>query len=74
MLFVMAVAVLTCVIFGVLPALRASNAQPMEAMKSGGRGLTASREHFSLQRLMVMTQIAISMVLLVGAFLFVRPW
>ncbi len=74
LLFVMAVAVLTCVIFGVLPALRASNAEPIEAMKSGGRGLTASREHFSLQRLMVMTQIAVSTVLLVGAFLFVRSF
>jgi predicted permease len=36
--------------------------------------LSGSREHFSVQRLMVITQIAVSMVLLVGALLFVRSY
>jgi predicted permease len=43
-------------------------------MKAGGRGMTGGRERFSLQRLMVVTQIAVSLVLLVGAFLFVRSF
>ena len=36
--------------------------------------MTGSREHFSLQRLMVVTQIAVSLVLLAGALLFVRSF
>lgn len=74
LLFAAAVAALTCVFFGVLPALRATKAEPVTAMKAGGRGMTGGRERFSMQRLMVVTQIAISLVLLVAALLFVRSF
>jgi predicted permease len=74
LLFAAGMAILTCAVFGVLPALRASNAQPAAAMKAGGRGMTAGRERFSLQRLMVVTQISVSLVLLVAALLFVRSF
>jgi predicted permease len=74
LLFTVVVAALTCVVFGVVPALRATDAQPAAAMKTGGRGMTAGRERFSLQRLMVVTQISVSLVLLVGALLFVRSF
>jgi putative ABC transport system permease protein len=63
-----------CVLFGLLPALRASRAEPMAAMKTGGRGLTADRERFSLERALVVFQVAISLVLVVGALLFVRSF
>jgi predicted permease len=74
LLFAASVAILTCAAFAVLPALRASQAQPAAAMKAGGRGMTAGRERFSLQRLMVVTQISVSLVLLVAALLFVRSF
>jgi len=74
LLFAAGVAVLTCAAFGVLPALRAAQAQPAAAMKASGRGMTAGRERFSLQRLMVVTQISVSLVLLVAALLFVRSF
>jgi putative ABC transport system permease protein len=74
LLFAAATAGLTCIVFGVVPALRATRQDPRAAMKSGGRGMTAGREHFSLQRIMVGTQIAVSLVLLVGALLFVRSF
>jgi predicted permease len=74
LLFAATVAILTCAAFGVLPALHATQAQPVAAMKAGGRGMTAGRERFSLQRLMVVTQISISLVLLVAALLFVRSF
>ena len=48
LLFAAAAAILACIIFGALPALRASNSQPAEAMKTGGRGMTAGRERLSL--------------------------
>jgi predicted permease len=43
-------------------------------LKAGGRGMTAGRERFSAQRLMVITQIAVSLVLLFAALLFVRSF
>lgn len=62
----------TCVLFGLLPALRATAIAPSTAMRSGGRGTTAGRERFGLRRALVATQVALSLVLLVGALLFVR--
>jgi len=73
-LFAGAAAVATCLIFGVLPALRASQAQPGAVLKGGGRGMTAGRERFSLERAMVISQISLSMLLLVSALLFVRSF
>ena len=74
LLFVAGIAGLTCIVFGAAPAVRASGADPATAIKSGGRGMTAGRARFSLQRAMVVTQISISLVLLVGALLFVRSF
>jgi predicted permease len=71
--FTASVAVLTCIVFGTAPALRASQIEPVAAMRSGGRGLT-NRERFSFQRYFVIGQIAISLALLVGALLFVRSF
>jgi predicted permease len=68
------VAALTCVIFGLAPAFRGTRAAPVDAMKSGGRGSTDGRERYALQRLLVVGQIAVSLVLLVGAALFVRSF
>ena len=72
--FTAAVAVLTSVIFGLVPALRASRAAPGAAIRSGGRGLTTGRERFLYQRLLVSGQVAFSLALLVGALLFVRSF
>jgi predicted permease len=73
-LFAAGVAVFTCVVFGIAPALRATRAEPISAMKAGGRGTTGGRERFSLQRLLVVAQVSVSLVLLVGALLFVRSF
>ncbi len=70
--FTAAVAVGTCLLFGLLPALRATRIAPASAMRAGGRGLTAGRERFGLRRLLVVAQVSLSLVLLVGALLFVR--
>jgi putative ABC transport system permease protein len=70
--FMAGIALLTCLLFGLAPAVRATNISPASAMRSGGRGLTTGRERFSLRRALVVAQISLSLVLLVGAFLFVR--
>jgi putative ABC transport system permease protein len=70
--FTASTAILTCVLFGLTPAIRATRTAPAGAMKAGGRGLTASRERFSLRRGLVVAQVAMSLVLLAAALLFVR--
>jgi predicted permease len=72
--FTAAIACATCVVFGIAPALRATRIPPSEAIKSGGRSMTRSRGHLSAQRIMVVTQVAVSLVLLVAALLFVRSF
>jgi predicted permease len=74
MLFAVMVSVATCVVFGTLPAIRNANTEPIASMRSGERGVVGNRERFTMQRAMVITQIAVSMVLLVGALLFVRSY
>ncbi len=70
--FAAALAMLTCLLFGLAPALRATHLSPASVMRAGGRSMTAGRERFSLRRTLVATQVALSLVLLVGALLFVR--
>jgi predicted permease len=68
------IALTTCLLFGLVPALRSSLTQPGAVLKSGGRGMTAGRQRFSFQQALVVSQIAFSLVLLVGALLFVRSF
>ena len=70
--FTAGLAVLTCLLFGLLPALRATYLAPVSAMRAGGRSMNAGRERLSLRRALVATQVAFSLVLLFGALLFVR--
>ena len=72
--FTFGVALLTCILFGVAPAVQASNADPGTVMKAAGRGLTAGRERFLLRRGLIVSQVALSLVLLVAALLFVRTF
>jgi len=70
--FTAGLAMLTCVLFGLAPALRSTRVSPASAMNAGARGNTASRERFGVRRLLVVSQIAMSLVLVAGALLFVR--
>lgn len=70
--FAAGLAILTTILFGLAPALRAGRIPPGAALKSGGRAMTAGREHFRLQHILVASQVALSVVLLAGALLFAR--
>ena len=69
--FTTVVAVGTALLFGMAPAFRASRVQPNEALKEQGRGLSADRR-FGLGNLLVVVQVALSLVLIIGAGLFMR--
>lgn len=69
--FTAALAVVTCLLFGLAPAIRASRTVPANAMR-GGRGSAAGAERNGLRRALVVSQVALSLMLLVGALLFGR--
>jgi predicted permease len=70
--FTTALAVLTTISFGLAPALRATRAEPATLLQSGSRGATVGRERFSLRCILIVSQVGLSVVLLMGALLFVR--
>jgi putative ABC transport system permease protein len=70
--FTTALAVLTTVLFGLAPAFRATRAEPATLLQSGSRGMSAGRERFGLRRILVVSQVGLSVVLLMGALLFAR--
>jgi predicted permease len=72
LLFTLTVAVLTGLAFAILPALRASRADPAAGLQSSARGIAGSRVSLRLGRALVILQVALSTVLLAGAGLFIR--
>jgi putative ABC transport system permease protein len=70
--FVAGLAILTTILFGLVPALRSGSAPPGSVLKTAGRGMTSGRERFRLQRVLVAAQVALSLVLLAGSLLFAR--
>lgn len=68
--FVLGVSGLTGVLFGLVPALRATNVDLSGSMKESSRSVTASRS--ILSRALLVVQVAMSLVLLIGAGLFLR--
>src|ERR1700733_4093989 len=70
--FTFGVAGLTCFLFGLMPALRAAQSNPVDALKSGSRSVTTGRSTLGLRRTLIVSQVALSLVLLVGSLLFVR--
>jgi predicted permease len=72
LLFTLAASVLTGVLFGLAPALRASGFDLAVSMRETAANVTAGRERHRLARSLVVVQVALSMVLMIGAGLFVR--
>jgi predicted permease len=70
--FTTALAMLTCILFGLAPALRATGVAPGVVLKESGRGTTEGHSRFGLRQILVVAQVALSLTLLVGALLFAR--
>jgi predicted permease len=68
--FVLGVTGVTGIVFGVAPALRATAINVNTALKENSRSVVSSRS--VLSRMLLVAQVAISLVLLVGAGLFLR--
>ncbi len=71
--FTAAVAAGTAILFGTVPALRAARVEPNEALKDQGRGVAGERR-LGLGHSLVVGQVALSLVLVVAAGLFMRTF
>jgi len=71
LLFTTAVTIITALIFGTVPAFRATRPQLTDTLKAGRGPLGASTKN-PLAKALVISQVALSLVLMVGAGLFLR--
>jgi putative ABC transport system permease protein len=72
--FSLVVSVLTAVIFGLVPALQASKPDLNESLKEGGRGATTGTQGRRVRNALVVAEVAIALVLLIGAGLMIRSF
>ena len=72
LLFVLAVSVLTGVVFGMAPAWVAARGDVAEALNESGRSTTASAMGHRIRNILVTSELALALVLLVGAGLLIK--
>ncbi len=72
LLFVLVVSALTGIVFGMAPVWIAARADVAEALKESGRSTTASTMGHRIRKLLVTSELAVALVLLVGAGLLIK--
>ncbi|MEK6405678.1 MAG: ABC transporter permease [Acidobacteriota bacterium] len=70
--FAVAIALLTSVLFGLTPALHASKINLSESLKEGSRGLAGGQRSNHVRSVLVISEVALSLVLLIGAGLMIK--
>lgn len=74
LLFAFVISVVTGVLFGLVPALQAANSDQVENLREGSRGSGVGRRHTRVSRALVISEVALSIVLLAGAGLLLRSF
>ena len=74
LVFTFAASIVTAVAFGLVPAWQASHVNPETALRERSRGSTGDRRHHRTRQLLVMTEVALAVMLLIGAGLLVRTF
>jgi len=70
--FTLLISIFTGLVFGIIPAIKASGTDINEVLKTGGRGGALGWTHNRLRGLLVISEIALALVALVGSGLFLR--
>jgi len=74
LVFCLALSMLTGILFGIIPALQLSRSNVNETLRDEGRGATGGHYRTRLNGLLVIGQVAISLLLLIGAGLLLRSF
>jgi putative ABC transport system permease protein len=72
--FILFVSLLTGIIFGLAPAIQISRSELFESLKEGSRGSTGGRRSHFIQSSLVVSEVALSLMLLVGAGVLIRSF
>ncbi len=72
--FAFVVSIVTGLLFGLAPALQAGNPNQVESLREGGRGSGAAKRHTRVSRVLVISEVALSLILLAGAGLLLRSF
>jgi putative ABC transport system permease protein len=72
--FTLAASLATGFVFGLVPALQVSKFDSNSMLKEGSRGMSGSFQRNRVRRFLVVTEIALSLVLLIGAGLMIRSF
>jgi len=72
--FTFALALFTLLVFGLLPAFQAARTDLRDSMSEGGGSGIGTRKQGRLRRLLIVTEVALALVLLVGSGLMVRTF
>lgn len=72
LLFTLSISLFTALLIGLAPAIKAAKPNLSEILKAGGRGGTVNWRHNPLRSMLVVSEIALALVALIGAGLFIR--
>jgi predicted permease len=74
LLFAFLLSIATGILFGLVPAMQASSSTQVASLREGSGGAGSSRSHTRISRALVISEIALSLILLVGAGLLLRSF
>jgi putative ABC transport system permease protein len=74
LLFMLIISVLAGVLFGTVPALQLARTNPNTALRDESRGVSTGRARAQMKNLLVVSQVALSLLLLIGAGLLLRSF